>query len=213
MTGLHADDRAFVDRLVAGDEAAYDALFEVHAQKVYRFALARTGDPTTAEDLVQSTLTTAIQKLREYRGEASLLTWLCAICRFEILNWRRRETTRGEEVELPDDRPAVARALELVGGESSASPEGELLRKETAYLVRTLLDRLPGRYGDILEWKYRDGLSVADIARRLRVTRTAAQSLLARARDSFRDGFSEIGAAYREAALTPSTAPQRGGTK
>jgi RNA polymerase sigma-70 factor (ECF subfamily) len=210
---MFADDRSFVDRLVAGDDDAYAELFQVHAQKVYRFALARIGDPSTAEDLVQSTLATAIQKLREYRGEASLVTWLCAICRFEILNWRRRERTRGEEIELPDDRPAVARALDLVGSEVQGSPEEELLRKETAYLVRALLDRLPGRYADVLEWKYRDGLSVVEISHRLRVTRTAAQSLLARARQSFRDGFSEIAAAYRETALSPSPTPQRGGSK
>jgi RNA polymerase sigma-70 factor, ECF subfamily len=213
VVAVHADDRSFVDRLVQGDEAAYDELFEVHAQRLYRFALARIGDPTLAEDLVQSTLTTAIQKFQEYRGEASLLTWLCAICRFEILNWRRRQRTRGEEVELPDDQPAMARALDLVGAQSLGSPETDVLRKETAYLVRVLLDRLPGRYGDVLEWKYRDGLSVVEIAHRLRVTQAAAQSLLARARESFRDGFSEIAAAYREAALSPSTAPQRGGTK
>jgi RNA polymerase sigma-70 factor (ECF subfamily) len=209
---LFEEDRAYVARLRRGDEAAYDELFRVHAQKVYRFALARIGNPETAEDLVQSTLTLAIQKLDQYRGEASLLTWLCAFCRFEILNLRRRNRTRGDEVELPDDLPTVARALDLVGGSQAEAPETRLLRKETAYLVRSLLDRLPARYGDVLDWKYQEGLSVLEIAERLRVTPTSAQSMLARARQAFRDGYSEIAAAYEEARLGGSSLAEKGPT-
>ena len=103
---IFSDDKAFVERLLAGDEVAYDELFKVHAQKVYRFALARVGDPDAAEELVQGSLTKAIPKLAEFRGEASLLTWLCAFCRFEILASRRKHAAR-REVELPDDLPAV----------------------------------------------------------------------------------------------------------
>ena len=201
---LFTEDRVFVDRLLAGDEAAYTDLFEVHAQKVYRFALARIGDADTAEELVQTTLTRAIPKLSEFRAEASLLTWLCAFCRFEILAHRRKQATRGVEVELPDDLPAVERALDLVSASRAEPPETDLLRKEAAHLVRLLLDRLPGRYGDVLEWKYQEGLSVAEIAERLRVTRAAAQSMLARARRAFREGFAEVAAASRETLLGSS---------
>lgn len=196
---IFPEDKAFVERLLAGEETAYDELFAVHAQKVYRFALARVGDPDAAQDLVQNSLTKAIPKLAEFRGEASLLTWLCAFCRFEILAFRRQQKAREAEVELPDDLPAVERALDLIGASHEEPPEAQLLRKEVAHLVRVLLDRLPGRYGDILEWKYLEGLSVVQIAERLRVTRTAAQSTLARAREAFRSGFSEIAAATTEA--------------
>lgn len=196
---IFPEDRAFVERLLAGDETAYDELFRVHAQKVYRFALARVGDPDAAEEMVQSSLMKAIPKLGEFRGEASLLTWLCAFCRFEILAFRRKQKARAAEVELPDDLPAVERALDLIGASHAEPPETQLLRKEVAHLVRVLLDRLPNRYGDVLEWKYLEGLSVVEIAKRLSVTRTAAQSTLARAREAFRTGFSEVAAATTEA--------------
>ena len=196
---MFADDRAFVQRLLAGDERAYDELFHEHAQKVYRFALARVGNRDSAEELVQITLTKAIPKLRDFRGEASLVTWLCAFCRFEILTLRRKRKKLDREVELPDDLPAVGRALDLVG--ASPAPDSQLLQKEKAYLVRALLDRLPGRYGDVLEWKYQEGLSVGEIAARLATTRTAAQSILARARQAFREGFSEVAAATQESQL------------
>jgi DNA-directed RNA polymerase specialized sigma24 family protein len=55
------------------------------------------------------------------------------------------------------------------------------------------LDHLSPHYGEegqALEWKYLDGLSVKEIAARLRLAPKAAESLLTRARRAFRDGFS-----------------------
>jgi len=57
-------------------------------------------------------------------------------------------------------------------------------------------DRLPGlvvdRYGDVLEWKYAHGLSVAEIASRLGTSIKAAESTLTRARLAFREGYSSL---------------------
>jgi RNA polymerase sigma-70 factor (ECF subfamily) len=58
--------------------------------------------------------------------------------------------------------------------------------------VRSTLDHLPGRYGDVLEWKYLQDLSVNEIAERLGVGYKAAESLLTRARAAFRDGFALV---------------------
>jgi RNA polymerase sigma-70 factor, ECF subfamily len=55
--------------------------------------------------------------------------------------------------------------------------------------VQAILDRLPARYGDALEWKYVEGLSVMEIAERLGVGAKAAESLLTRARTAFRDAY------------------------
>jgi DNA-directed RNA polymerase specialized sigma24 family protein len=52
------------------------------------------------------------------------------------------------------------------------------------------LQALPERYALALEAKYRDGFSVDEVARLLGLTSTAAQSLLARARDAFRERWS-----------------------
>jgi RNA polymerase sigma-70 factor (ECF subfamily) len=59
-------------------------------------------------------------------------------------------------------------------------------------LVHAVLDRLPNRYGEALEWKYVEGRSVEEIGDRLGIGHTAAQSLLARARVAFRDGLEAV---------------------
>ncbi len=74
-------------------------------------------------------------------------------------------------------------------------PDDHLRRKEIVHYVHTVLDRLPERYGKALEWKYIDGLPVKEIAARLEVGPKAAESLLTRARQAFRDGFAAFGLA------------------
>jgi RNA polymerase sigma factor (sigma-70 family) len=72
------------------------------------------------------------------------------------------------------------------------SPHSELERRELARLVRTILYHLPVRYGDALEWRYLRDSSVDQIAERLGVSYKAAESLLSRAREAFREGFSQV---------------------
>lgn len=55
--------------------------------------------------------------------------------------------------------------------------------------MHVTLDRLPGSYANALEWKYVEGLPVAEIAGRLGLSPKAAESLLTRARTAFREGF------------------------
>ena len=69
-------------------------------------------------------------------------------------------------------------------------PDLELQRRELSTFVQLTLDHLPGRYGDVLEWKYLQEMSVDEIAERLGVGYKAAESLLTRARAAFREGFS-----------------------
>ena len=60
------------------------------------------------------------------------------------------------------------------------------------------MDPLPPRYGDALEWKYIHGLTVKEIAALLEVGPKAAESLLTRARQAFRDGFGSLGRGLAE---------------
>ena len=59
-------------------------------------------------------------------------------------------------------------------------------------MVWAVLDHLPVRYGNALQWKYIQGLSVREIASRLGASPKAAESLLTRARQAFRDGFAAV---------------------
>jgi RNA polymerase sigma-70 factor (ECF subfamily) len=194
MSEPHQSDKTIVRRMLAGDEEAFEQFFETYFPGLYRFAVRRLDrDANAAEEVVQATLCKAVTKLATYRGEAPLFMWLCTFCRHEISAWHSRQQRSAQhEIPLIEDTPEIRAALESIGAEDGAAPDDRLRRQELARLVRVTLDSLPPRYGDALEWKYIQELSVSDIAARLRVGPKAAESLLTRARQAFRDAFATV---------------------
>lgn len=193
MSELHQSDKAVVGRMLGGDESAFEHFFEVYFSRLFRFAVTRLdNDADAAEDVVQATLCKAVTKLATYRGEAALFTWLCTFCRHEISAHYGRHQRTVYETPLVEDAPDVRAALESLGAASADGPDERLRRRELARLVQVTLDYLPERYGDALEWKYIQDLSVHEIAVRLQVGPKAAESLLTRARQAFRDAFAAV---------------------
>lgn len=197
------DDRDLVDAMLAGDERAFTLFFETYFPRVYRFALPRVGhQEDTAKDVVQATLIKAMRALGDWRGEAALFTWLCQICRRQIADDVRARQRRTDRVVLIDDSDEVRAALESIEAPASDDPFRNADRADLRRLVHAVLDRLPRRYGEALEWKYVEGRSVEEIGERLGIGHTAAQSLLARARIAFREGVEAVFGASTNDVLT-----------
>ena len=192
MREQYTEDRKLAKRLVKGDERAFDFFVDEYYPRLYRFAYPRIGrDADAAQDVVQNTFTNVIRKIGSYRGEAALFTWLCSFCRYEIAAHWRQKGKREPEVELIEDSSHARAALESLG----ASLEGTadlFEREELARTVWAVLDHLPVRYGNALQWKYIQGFSVREIASRLGASPKAAESLFTRARQAFRDGFAAV---------------------
>ena len=180
-------DRALARRILGGDEDAFRELFDRFFPRLYRFALTRLrGDSEAAKDVVQPTFCQAIERLDSYRGEAALYSWFCQICRNALTDHYRRNDRSTGRLVLLEDQPNARAILESLAAPSTAEPESGVLREQLHRIVEATLDALPGRYGEALEWKYIDGLSVREIAARLELGEKAAESLLTRARVSFR---------------------------
>ena len=192
----NGSERDLVRRMLGGDEGAFDEFFADYFPRLFRFAVLRLRDPDAAEDIVQTSLMAAMRHLGSWRGEASLFTWLCTICRREIAAWQKR-TSRRVIVSIEDDDPSLRGALDSIGAAADA-PDARLARADTGRTVQLALDHLPPRYSRALEWKYLEELSVDDIAGRLQCTPKAAESLLTRARAAFRDAFAAVQAAGKK---------------
>ena len=181
-----ARDRKLARRMVRGDERAIQTFCDENLAKLYRFARARLPGEHDVDDVVQVVLTNAARRIETYRGEASLYTWLCKICRREVAKHiasRARHavvTTFSEDSELNH-------AIHNLPGPGAEEPEAVARRAELIAQVQHALDRLPDRYSEVLELKYIDGFSSKEIARRFGLADEATQSLLARARRAFRD--------------------------
>ncbi|MEW5984062.1 MAG: sigma-70 family RNA polymerase sigma factor [Acidobacteriota bacterium] len=185
-------DRYLAARMLGGDERAFSEFFDWHFPRLFRFALVRLGnDEAAAEDVVQATLCRAVNRLATYRGEATLFTWLCVICRHEISDYLARNG-RVLSTDLADDNPEIRGALESLAAAGPDTPERAAERAELSRLVHAILDALPGHYAHALEWKYMLGLSVEEIGQRLGIGHKAAESVLSRAREAFRLEFSAV---------------------
>ena len=190
---VYLDDKKLVKRLVAGDEHAFRQFFDENFQRLYRFALVRlSGDEEVALEVVQQALSRALRKIKGYRGEAALFTWLCTICRNEIADWARRNARYREHIVLTEDHPDIRAAVDSFNAPRTDDPQNSYQRREAARLIQVALDHLPPKYGNVLEWKYIEGFSVNEIARRMNLSPQAAQSVLARARRAFQDIYSTL---------------------
>ncbi len=190
---VYLDDKKLVKQLLVGDEQVFDRFFRENFSRLYRFALVRlSDDPEAAREVAQITLTRAIRKLHTYRAEAALFTWLCAICRNETSTWLAKQGRYREHIVLIEDFPEVQAAVDSFQAPEQMEPEWNFRRVELLRLIQVALDRLPARYGDVLEWKYIEGRSIREISGRLDIGPEATQSLLARAKRAFADVYSAL---------------------
>jgi RNA polymerase sigma-70 factor (ECF subfamily) len=181
-------------KILRGDQAAFRRLFDEYFPRLYRFALARLhGNADEAGEIVQQTFCRAIEHLDTYRGEAALYTWFCQICSNLIMDHYRRQGREKRRTVFIEDSPEIQVILTALTDPDGERGEAELVRRDVTRLVQATLDYLPDHYGDVLEWKYVDELPVAEIANRLTLSVKAAESLLGRARQAFRDALREMG--------------------
>jgi RNA polymerase sigma-70 factor (ECF subfamily) len=184
-------DAELIAAMLSGDRSAFECFFHTHHPRLFRFALRRLDRPDLAEEVAQEALIEAIERLEEFRGEAALSTWVTAICRSSVAQLRRRRTDIQPVLDVLGDDPEVRAALERLGGDGHL-PDHAADRMETILVIQAVLDALPPVYGDLLEWKYVDGLSIFELAERLGRSPKAIESLLTRAREAFRDVAGDV---------------------
>lgn len=184
-------DRALARRVVSGSPEAFEEFFREYFPRLYRFTLARVnGDADIAEEVVQRTMCLVVRTLGGYRGEALLFTWLCQICRNEMAAIFRERRMEAQQDNPLEDNPAVQAALASLA--LDIGPEKSQSDDEVARFVRVTLEYLPTRYASALEMKYIQGCTVDEIGERLNISSKAAESVLSRARDAFREGFRSL---------------------
>ena len=150
--GEDAADAALIERWRGGDERAATALVARHAPALSRFA-ANLGARDEVEELVQDTFVRAFSSLDSFRGESSLRTWLFTIERRLLLDRRRSERRRSENVGL-DERDGATEYDALDG----------VLAAETEMRLREAVGRLTRTQREVFTLRVTEGLSYREIA-------------------------------------------------
>jgi RNA polymerase sigma-70 factor (ECF subfamily) len=159
-----AADRTFAD------------LYSRHHNAIFRYLERRVNDPSTAEDLTGQVFLKAFAASREFRGESSYKSWLFAIARNTLKNYRAEKARLLIPVaEIPEgateeDVPAVA-----------------ALAQEETRMLWDLVDGLPSSQREAILLRYVRELSIDEIARLTGKTAGAVRLLLHRSRASLAD--------------------------
>jgi RNA polymerase sigma-70 factor (ECF subfamily) len=173
----------FIERLRAGEAAAFNRLVEDRSGEIYALLYRLTEDPEEARDLTQETFLRAFQSISRFRGEADLRTWLYRIAINQARNrwrwWRRRR--RNETVSL--DEPQNGQPLGLrLSNASQPDPEQAAISRERETRLRKALRSLRGSYREAVILRDIEGLSYEEIATTLEISIGTVKSRLARGR-------------------------------
>jgi RNA polymerase sigma-70 factor (ECF subfamily) len=179
-----AAETQFVDRLRAGETAAFDHLVNERSGDVYALLYRLTEDPEEAKDLTQETFLRAFQNIGRFRGDANLKTWLYRIAINQARNrwrwWRRRRRDVTVSLDAQDgqqEQPLASR-LRAVGN----NPEQETLARERETSLRLALRSLSRSYREAVILRDVEGLSYEEIAVALEISIGTVKSRLSRGR-------------------------------
>ncbi|MEW6723520.1 MAG: RNA polymerase sigma factor [Bacillota bacterium] len=99
---VHPSDTELIQCIAAGQQSAMHDLYSRYARRLFRFAVARLGSRSAAEDVVQETLVAVWQSAGRYRGTAPVSTWLFGICRNKVGDQLRRRELAREPLQLAE---------------------------------------------------------------------------------------------------------------
>ena len=180
-----ARDRADMERLIAGHDAALNDLMERHAKPVFHFLCRMLGNEDDANDLAQETFVRVFKSRGSFRAEQNFSTWLFTIAANLARNhfrWR----TRHPNISLDAENPETEQSLGSTLPANNPAPNEQALTAERAKAVRLAVSKLPEDLREAMvlcEWEER---SVAEAAAILETTPKAVESRLYRARQILR---------------------------
>lgn len=181
-------DAQFIERLRAGEAAAFDRLVQERSGDVYALLYRLTEDAEEARDLTQETFLRVFQSIDRFRGDADLKTWIYRIAINQARNrwrwWRRRRrdvTISLDAESARDEQPLSARLRD-----GRIDPEQETLLREREVVLRRALHTLGRVYREVVILRDVEGLSYEEVAATLEIGVGTVKSRLSRGRQELR---------------------------
>jgi RNA polymerase sigma-70 factor (ECF subfamily) len=179
------DDSKLLILARQGDATAFDTLIRRHDRFLYRFARSILLDDYEAEDVVQETFIKAFRRLVDFRGEASLSTWLRRITLNEALARKRRRRSTVEFGALQHGANAQIEPSVIAG--SAQDPELMAAQQQLRKLLERAIEKLPDSLRTVFVMRDVEELSTADTARLLGLGEPTVKTRLHRARRMLRE--------------------------
>lgn len=179
-------DATLVRCTVAGDAAAFESIMRRYNRRLFRLARATMRNDADAEDALQDAYVKAFYALAQFRGEASLSTWLARIVHNECLARLRREARRDNVIPMAGDVDVSERELPDAAIER---PEASAMRSQMRALLERHVDELPDALRTVFVMRAIEDMSVQEVAQCLGLSEVAVRSRHFRARSLLREAL------------------------
>lgn len=179
-------DEELVVRSQNGDIDAFEELVNRYERKIYTVAYRLISNPDDASDLTQEAFLKAFQGIKNFRGEASFLTWMCRIvtnvCRDELRK-RYRKPVDWLEEKITLDEGEVTRQVPS----QDPGPEEVYEQKELQERLQDLIATLSPEFRLTLVLRDIQGFSYEEIAEHLDCSLGTVKSRINRARNYLKE--------------------------
>ena len=171
-------EQELLDRCLAGEDSAWEALLKAHSRKIYNLCYRFTGRVEEAEDVTQEVFIKVFQTLKSYHAaQGSFGTWLNRVARNHLVDHYRRarkdRVTSSLEDELPEAEQQPSPHME---------PTGPVESRERREVLQQGLDKLSPDLREAVILRDLHDLDYEEIAQVLSVPQGTVKSRINRGR-------------------------------
>lgn len=182
-----ADELSLLASCRKGDTAAFEQLVLRYQRSLYNVAFRISSNEADAADIVQETFLAAWRKIKEFRGEAKLSTWLTSIAVNQArTRWQQNRQKQGREESLDSsDEAGQGRPLQVASDQPSAMEQLE--RTQLRELLERCIKALDQGFREVLVLRDMREMPYDEVGQVLGLREGTVKSRLFRARESVRD--------------------------
>ncbi len=183
------DDLKLVKRAKDGDRAALSELVNRYSQRIYNLALRIVRNKEDAEDVLQETFLTVVQKLDTFDGRSQFFTWIYRIAtNVSLMKLRKKKMIFQDLNEDPDYQENIENRIFV---DWSQDPSINVYDKEIKQKLDEAINKLSEIYRSVFVLRDIEGLSIKETSQILDITEENVKIRLRRARHFLRDLLSE----------------------
>jgi RNA polymerase sigma-70 factor (ECF subfamily) len=178
-------DHDLVQRVQAGDSAAFRALFDKYHRRAFAVAMGVVKNEDDAADAVQNAFVKVHKNIHKFQGSSSFYTWLYRIVMNVSIDHVRR-TSRRKNLDFDEralhEESEVAGDGALVPSITNSNPGKAALRSELGRAIQIALGELPEHHRAVIVLREIEGMSYEEMAEALEVPKGTIMSRLFHAR-------------------------------
>lgn len=177
-------EQALIQAAQRGDSAAFDHLVKQYQSYLYRLMVRACHHPQDAEEVASEAFARAYERLSQFEGRSSFVSWLGRIA--TNLCFRRRERTELPSVSLEEQAREEAGHPDRTPPAAAPTPEQSALQSEMRRVIQAAVAELPEPEQTVLRLRDIEQYSAAETAHQTGLTVPAVKARLHRARARLR---------------------------